>query len=136
MRGRHPGHRHLDRLGCLPPGRRHDTREAAPPPRPGTPLAEFADRINAAVGTWAAQVTALAGYDLPDPLAMAVALRPDLVREAEAVRVRIGTGDEARGQLLIDRRRSAQPANLRLVRRVDTLGFEEMLLRACGEPIS
>ena len=44
--------------------------------------------------------------------------------------------DPEAGQLLIDRRRSAQPANLRLVRRVDTLGFEEMLLRACGEPIS
>jgi purine nucleosidase len=118
------------RDAVMTPARQHRLRAL------GTPLAEFADRINAAVGTWAAEVTALAGYDLPDPLAMAVALRPGLVREAEAVRVRIGTGDEARGQLLIDRRRSAQPANLRLVRRVDTLGFEEMLLRACGEPIS
>jgi inosine-uridine nucleoside N-ribohydrolase len=96
----------------------------------GTPLADFADRINETVGAWATEVTGLAGYDLPDPLAMAVALRPALVREAETASVRVALGDEARGQLLIDRRRSAADANLTLVRRVDTAGFEEMLLGA------
>ncbi|MEJ3742957.1 nucleoside hydrolase [Actinomycetes bacterium KLBMP 9797] len=110
----------------MTPGRRRRLREL------GTPSALFADRINRAVNVWATEVTGLSGYDLPDPLAMAVALDPDLVRHAEAAHVRVGVGDEARGQLLIDRRRTASGANLTLVRRVDTDGFERMLLAACG----
>ncbi|GAA0246421.1 nucleoside hydrolase [Cryptosporangium japonicum] len=98
----------------------------------GTPLAAFADGINAAVDRWALAVTGLAGYDLPDPLAMAVALRPDLVRDAEVVPVRVAVGDEARGQLLVDRRRSAADPNLTLVRRVDGDAFFALLLDACG----
>jgi purine nucleosidase len=97
----------------------------------GTPLAAFADRINRAVEAWATEVTGLPGYDLPDPLAMAVALAPDLVRRYETAQVGVATGDEARGQLLVDRRRTATDVNLTLVRRVDTDGFERMLLAAC-----
>jgi purine nucleosidase len=102
----------------------------------GTPLALFADRINQAVNTWATEVTGLPGYDLPDPLAMAVALRPDLVRHSETAQVRIATSDEARGQLIVDRRRTRTGANLDLVRRVDAHGFERMLLAACGEALA
>lgn len=109
----------------MTPGRQRRLREV------GTPLALFADRINRAVDTWATEVTGLPGYDLPDPLAMAVALDPGLIRHAETAHVRVATGDEARGQLLIDRRRGAAGANLTLVRRVDSDGFEGMLLAAC-----
>jgi purine nucleosidase len=97
----------------------------------GTPLALFADRINQAVNTWATEVTGLPGYDLPDPLTMAVVIDRDLIVRAETVHVRIATSDEARGQLLVDRRRGALGANLTLVRRVDTNGFERMLFAAC-----
>ncbi|GAA3398654.1 nucleoside hydrolase [Cryptosporangium minutisporangium] len=97
----------------------------------GTPLALFADRINRAVDTFATTVTGLDGYDLPDPLAMAVALEPGLIQQAEEARVHVATGGEARGQLLVDRRGTAAPPNLRLVRRVDTEGFQRMLLNAC-----
>jgi purine nucleosidase len=97
----------------------------------GTPLALFAERINQAVNTWATEVTGLPGYDLPDPLAMAVALNPDLIRQAETAQVRIATSPEVRGQLLVDRRRIGAAANVTLVRRVDTEGFERMLLAAC-----
>jgi purine nucleosidase len=102
----------------------------------GTPVALFADRINQAVNAWATEVTGLPGYDLPDPLAMAVALRPDLVRHRETAQVRIATSDEARGQLIVDRRRAGTIANLDLVRRVDAHGFERMLLAACGEALA
>lgn len=97
-----------------------------------TPLATFADEVNRAVATWATDVTGLPGYDLPDPLAMAVALDPGLIRHAETAAVRVALGDEARGQLLIDRRRTAAPPNVTLVRRVDTDAFEQLLLAACG----
>ncbi|MEN3614780.1 nucleoside hydrolase [Plantactinospora sp. ZYX-F-223] len=97
-----------------------------------TPLARFAHRVNRSVDHWATEVTGLPGYDLPDPLAMAVALNPSLVRRAETAHVRVATGDETRGQILVDRRRTAAPANLTLVRRVDSDGFEQMLLDACA----
>ena len=76
-------------------------------------------------GTTITAVTTVAGNV---PLAMAVALRPALVGETASVRVALG--DEARGQLLIDRRRSAADAKLTLVRRVNTAGVEEMVLSA------
>lgn len=98
----------------------------------GTPLADFADQINQAVNVWATEVTGVAGYDLPDPATVAVALRPEIVRQAETVHVRVALGDEARGQLLIDRRHNAAPANVNLVRRIDRRGFRRMLFEACG----
>lgn len=100
----------------------------------GTPLAEFTQRINRGVAEWAAKVTGLAGYDLPDPVAMAVALRPELVLEAERASVHIGLGGEVRGQSLVDRRLVAPAANLTLVRRVDERGFKDLLFSALGEP--
>ncbi|GAA2872902.1 nucleoside hydrolase [Nonomuraea rubra] len=96
----------------------------------GTPLAAFAHRINRTVADWARNVTGLAGYDLPDPVAMAVALRPELVLGSEQAHVDVAVGDETRGQLVIDRRRSAPPPNLTLVRRVDEQGFKQLLFDA------
>ncbi|MEV0829032.1 nucleoside hydrolase [Nonomuraea rubra] len=96
----------------------------------GTPLAAFAHRVNRAVADWARDVTGLAGYDLPDPVAMAVALRPELVLGSEQAHVDVAVGDETRGQLVIDRRRAAPPPNLTLVRRVDEHGFKQLLFDA------
>ncbi|WP_078964661.1 nucleoside hydrolase [Streptomyces aureocirculatus] len=95
--------------------------------RIGTPMAVFAHRINRTVADWARDVTGLAGYDLPDPVAMAVALRPDLITEQESVYVDIAVGDEVRGQMIVDRRAAAPAPNLRLVRRVDEAGFKRLL---------
>ncbi|WP_158895280.1 nucleoside hydrolase [Amycolatopsis anabasis] len=93
----------------------------------GTPLAEFTQGINRKVAEWSAAVTGLDGYDLPDPVAMAVVLRPELVAEAERAHVRVALGDEARGQTMTDRRLDAPPANLTLVRRVRERGFKDLL---------
>ncbi|MGW4798523.1 nucleoside hydrolase [Nonomuraea sp. NPDC004297] len=96
----------------------------------GTERADFAHRINRSVADWARDVTGLAGYDLPDPAAMAVALRPGLVLESERAHVDVALGDETRGQLIIDRRRTAPPPNLTLIRRIDEPGFKRLLLDA------
>ncbi|WP_326796925.1 nucleoside hydrolase [Streptomyces sp. NBC_01808] len=93
----------------------------------GTPMATFAHRINRTVADWARDVTGLAGYDLPDPVAMAVALKPDLITEQEQTYVDISVADETRGQMIIDRRVSAPAPNLTLVRRVDEAGFKKLL---------
>ena len=114
------------RDAVLDVGQQHRLRQL------GTPLAWFADRVNQAVDDWARTVTGLSGYDLPDPLTMAVALRPDLVRRSEAASVRVALGEEARGQLLLDRRHVAGAANVTLVRGVDVDGFRELLFQACA----
>ena len=98
----------------------------------GTPFALFADKVNRTVQEFALQETGLAGYDLPDPVTMAVALRPELVLERECVYARIARGDEARGQMLVDRNGSAPEANLSLVRRVDAVGFRQLLFDTCA----
>lgn len=97
----------------------------------GTPLADFAHRINGTLAAWSLG-NALAGYDLPDPVTMAVALNPELIIEHERANVTIAVGDEARGHMLIDRRRSAPPPNLTIVRQADEPGFKDMLFRACA----
>ncbi|HEY3504401.1 MAG TPA: nucleoside hydrolase [Actinocatenispora sp.] len=95
----------------------------------GTPMALFAHRINRSVADWARDVTGLAGYDLPDPVAMAVALRPELVTERERAYVDVAVGAETRGQLIVDRRAGAAAPTLTLVRRVDGAAFKDLLLR-------
>ncbi|WP_313043385.1 nucleoside hydrolase [Nonomuraea jabiensis] len=102
--------------------------------RLGTPMATFAHRVNRTVAEWARDVTGLSGYDLPDPVAMAVALRPELAVERERAYVDVALGDETRGQLIIDRRRSAPAPNLTLVRRVDETAFKQLLFDTCEGP--
>ncbi|MDX3099531.1 nucleoside hydrolase [Nonomuraea angiospora] len=102
--------------------------------RIGTPMATFAHRVNRTVAEWARDVTGLSGYDLPDPVAMAVALRPELAVERERAYVDVALGDETRGQLIIDRRRSAPAPNLTLVRRVDETAFKQLLFDTCEGP--
>lgn len=99
----------------------------------GTPLARFANDINQAVNDWTTNVTGLAGYDLPDPITMAVALDPSMVTRQEAVRVSVGLSPEVRGQLIIDRRHNAEPPNVTLVRDADEGAFKSRLFAACGE---
>jgi purine nucleosidase len=100
----------------------------------GTPLAVFADEINRAVGDWMLANAGVAGYDRPDPVAMAVALRPDPVTESEEVTASIALSDETRGQLLIDRRAIAAPPNVTVVRHADETAFKTLLFTACAAP--
>ncbi|MFG1997545.1 nucleoside hydrolase [Spirillospora sp. NPDC048911] len=104
--------------------------------RIGTPMATFAHRINRVVADWARDVTGLAGYDLPDPIAMAVALRPGLVVEREQVHVDIALDAQTRGQMIIDRRLTAPPPNLTLVRRVDETGFKNLLFDTVSNAVT
>jgi purine nucleosidase len=100
----------------------------------GTPLGAFADRINQTLQEWANTSDGLSGYDLPDPIAMAIALRPALAIESEPVNARVALADETRGQLLIDRRHNAPPPNVTVVRRADEAGFKALLFNTCATP--
>jgi purine nucleosidase len=60
--------------------------------------------------------TQLEGYDLPDPIAMAVALDPSVATDVRRVHVEVETGgDFTRGQTVIDHRNTFGEANADVV---------------------
>ena len=70
----------------------------------GTPLASFCIDIQRSVQQFALTTTQLDGFDLPDPIAMAVALDPSVATHTERCFVAIETGgDLCRGQSVVDR---------------------------------
>ncbi len=77
--------------------------DAAALRRVGTPLAAFCVDIQGAVDAFAHNVTRLEGFDLPDPIAMAVALDPALATRSRKLHVEIETASAlTRGQTVVD----------------------------------
>lgn len=69
----------------------------------GTPLAEFCIDIQGAVTLFNQGVTQLPGFDLPDPIAMAIAIEPEIATASTHVYVTIETHSElCRGQIILD----------------------------------
>jgi len=69
----------------------------------GTPVAEFCVDIQRVVNKFSVQKTTLDGFDLPDPIAMAVALDRAVATRTEPLFVAIETDSElCRGQTVVD----------------------------------
>jgi purine nucleosidase len=69
----------------------------------GTPLAAFCLDIQSTLTEYAVDVSKLSNFDLPDPIAMAVALDPSVVSEAKHLFVEVCTDSEmCRGQTVVD----------------------------------
>lgn len=69
----------------------------------GTPLAEFCIDIQQSVTAFNAGVTQLPGFDLPDPIAMAVALDPTIATVTRSLYVGVeAQSDLCRGQVVVD----------------------------------
>lgn len=69
----------------------------------GTPLADFCVDIQAALTRFAVESSGLEGFDLPDPIAMAIALDPTIATVSKRLFVAIETeGDWCRGQTVVD----------------------------------
>jgi purine nucleosidase len=69
----------------------------------GTPLAHFSVDIQKAVQQFALTTTKLPGFDLPDPIAMAIALDPRVATHSEHLYVAIETQSSlCRGQSVVD----------------------------------
>lgn len=94
------------------------------------PLGRFVADINVDVDAYA-KATGLAGYDLPDPIAMAVALDDSLVIRATDESLVIGLDEPTRGAALPDRRHEAPPPNTRVIWEVDEAAFKQRLFAAC-----
>ncbi|MEO6125000.1 MAG: nucleoside hydrolase [Ilumatobacteraceae bacterium] len=95
------------------------------------PLGEFAVGINRCVDEFAREHSGLVGLDLPDPIAMAVALDPSIAT-TEAVTVTIGVDDISRGGTFVDRRFPRSAPNANIVLTVDEARFKAMLTAACS----
>jgi purine nucleosidase len=101
----------------------------------GTARARFVVAVNAAVARWTRETTGLDGFDLPDPLAMLVALDPSVVTRAEEVAVDVVLGEEpGRGVLVLDRRPVAPPPNATVVCDVRAGALLERLMGVCAGP--
>lgn len=100
----------------------------------GTPLAHFSVDIQAVLDRWARENTALDGFDLPDPVAMAVALDPSVVTEHKRLHVAVETrGELTRGQTVVDHIDTLRETpNTNVVFSVDRARFLAMLHRALG----
>lgn len=97
--------------------------------RQSGPLGEFAVGINVDVDHYARIESGLAGFDLPDPIALAIAIDPALATKTTFEHVSISCDPATRGQTFVDRRHTASPANCTIVWEADELAFRAKLLR-------
>lgn len=95
------------------------------------PLGAFASEINVAVDQYARD-TGLPGYDLPDPVAMAVALDEGIITESTDEWLVVGLDEPTRGATLPDRRFERPIPNIRVVWSVDEVAFKARLYAACS----
>lgn len=97
------------------------------------PLGKFAVDINGDVEQYCLE-TGLAGFDLPDPVAMAVALDDSIVTESTEEWLVVGLDGPTRGCTIPDRRHGRPAPNVRVVWAVDEAAFKHRLLAACADP--
>ena len=92
-------------------------------------LGAFAMDIQAVLREFCRNETMLDGFDLPDPLAMAIAIEPTIVtREAHHFVDTISGDGPARGQTIVDERgNSGREPNCRVIYEVDRERFLELL---------
>jgi purine nucleosidase len=101
------------------------------------PIGEFCVDIQAVVDVYARAESHLAGFDLPDPIAMAVAIEPGIARrEAHHLDVIIGDG-QARGKDVIDWLDALDsPSTSQVTTHVDRSAFLEILTTAASGELS
>jgi purine nucleosidase len=98
----------------------------------GTPLAHFCMDIQKALTQYALTKTHLAGFDLPDPIAMAVAIDPSVATKTEHAYVEVETKSELTlGETVVDHRGvTGKPANTIVVREASREKFLDVLRQA------
>jgi purine nucleosidase len=94
------------------------------------PLGRFAIDINGDVEQYCLD-TGLAGFDLPDPIAMAVALDESIIVDATDEWLVVGLDGPTRGCTIPDRRFGRPDPNIRVLWSVDEATFKQRLLTAC-----
>lgn len=102
----------------------------------GTPLAHFCVDIQRVLNQFCLETTKLEGYDLPDPIAMAVALDPSTATDVRPLYVAVETGGAwCRGQTVVDHLGvTGRPANVEVVLAADRQKFLSILHSAVQGP--
>lgn len=97
----------------------------------GTPAADFFRAITTSTVQFLRQFRQVPGYLLPDPLAMAIALEPDLIVESQHLHVTIELqGMLTRGQTVVDYMGISQRApNVHVVTALNTEGVYDLFYR-------
>ncbi|GAB4211813.1 MAG: nucleoside hydrolase [Roseiflexaceae bacterium] len=100
----------------------------------GTPLAHFCLDIQAALQIWTRDQTKLLGFDLPDPITMAIAIDPAIATQTLRAPVLVETSDgPCRGQTILDHRSIlGRPHAAEVVLAADRARFVALLERALG----
>ncbi|HEY5663957.1 MAG TPA: nucleoside hydrolase [Ilumatobacter sp.] len=100
----------------------------------GNPIAEFCIDIQARVAAFCETETKLAGFDLPDPIAMAHAIDPSIALAIEPVNLRVETDSPlTRGMVVVDvLGLTGLAPNARVVTAADRGRFLAMLRSALG----
>jgi len=109
----------------------YSTEEARALRAIGTRFAEFTVDIQAVLDDYAKEVSGLDGFDLPDPIAMAVAIDPSIAT-TQRLHVDVIIGDtDARGRDVVDWRAvTGRQPNVEVVTHVPRSVFREMLERS------
>jgi len=96
------------------------------------PLGQYSIDIQRALRKFCEEASKLNGFDWPDPIAMAVALEPDIVSSEAHLRVEVSLGlGHERGQTIVDHLgNTKREPNCRVVYRVDRERFLEMIRTA------
>ncbi len=99
-----------------------------------TPQAHFCVDIQSVLQGYALEETKLAGFDLPDPIAMAIAIDPSVATRTLSVPVSIELSDGlCRGQTLLDHANLLKRSQrVDVVIEADRARFLQMLHRACA----
>lgn len=102
------------------------------------PLGLFAVDIQAVVDTFATSTTGLDGFDLPDPIAMAVALDPSVATDTRLLSVVVETaGTYAAGQTVVDHLGiDRRPPNVHVVVEASREAFLRLLHETLRDPAS
>ncbi|MFO7172135.1 MAG: nucleoside hydrolase [Bacillota bacterium] len=100
----------------------------------GTPAARFAIDIQRTLVEFCRRVTRLDGFDLPDPIAMAIALDPQIATVTRRLFVAVECGGEwCRGQTVVDHLGvTGRPPNAEVVLAADRERFLALLRAALG----
>ena len=96
------------------------------------PLGQYSIDIQRVLRKFCEESSKLKGFDWPDPIAMAVALEPDIASSEAHLRVEVSLGlGHERGQTIVDHLgNTKREPNCRVVYRVDRERFIEMTRKA------
>ena len=113
-----------------------DPKQAAEIREIGSPLAHFVVDIQATLTHYAIESSYLAGFDLPDPITMAIAIDPTIAT-CRDFRVDVTTGDGLqRGITVVDVLGvTGREPQMKVARSADRAAFVEMLKRSVSQPV-